>query len=232
MTDLAASALVMMTKVAVAAMPPCHPMLPTPRKRPLRRRCAKAVVAVADGFLATRSDDRVHGRRIPAEATAPAKVATRTPMAPAVTAAAIGGTGMDPVIATPGAATGTATGIMTAMTDTIGIDAMETTAIGTAATAMIATAIGSAVAIRRCTSAQAAIGMPGGRPAATTRTTWGFGDFLPRSWFGPGAFLIDPWRYDLPLPPPGYDWVRAGYDALLVDAYSGRVVQVVRNVFW
>ena len=61
---------------------------------------------------------------------------------------------------------------------------------------------------------------------------WGFGDFLPRSWFGPGAFLIDPWRYDLPLPPPGYDWVRAGYDALLVDAYSGRVVQVVRNVFW
>ena len=61
---------------------------------------------------------------------------------------------------------------------------------------------------------------------------WGFGDFLPRTWFGPGSRLIDPWSYDLPLPPPGYDWVRAGYDALLVDAYSGRVVQVVRNVFW
>ena len=69
-------------------------------------------------------------------------------------------------------------------------------------------------------------------PSGYYAYNWGFGDFLPRTWFGTGAWMIDPWQYDLPLPPPGYDWVRAGYDALLVDAYSGRVVQVVRNVFW
>ena len=69
-------------------------------------------------------------------------------------------------------------------------------------------------------------------PSGYYAYNWGFGDFLPRTWFGAGSWLIDPWRYDLPLPPPGYDWVRAGYDALLVDAYSGRVIQVVRNVFW
>ncbi|MBX3485675.1 RcnB family protein, partial [Phenylobacterium sp.] len=61
---------------------------------------------------------------------------------------------------------------------------------------------------------------------------WNYGDFLPRGWFGPGYWLIDPWEYDLPLPPPGFDWVRVGDDALLVDQYTGRIVQVVRNVFW
>lgn len=69
-------------------------------------------------------------------------------------------------------------------------------------------------------------------PSGYYAYNWGYGDFLPRTWFGPGSWLIDPWRYDLPLPPPGFDWVRAGYDALLIDAYSGHVVQVVRNVFW
>ena len=62
--------------------------------------------------------------------------------------------------------------------------------------------------------------------------TWGFGDFLPRGWYGQQYYLSDPWNYDLPLAPPGYIWVRVGYDALLVDDYGGRVVQVVRNVFW
>ena len=42
---------------------------------------------------------------------------------------------------------------------------------------------------------------------------------------------MDWWSYGLPEPPYGYDWVRVGPDALLVD-YSGRIVQVVRAVFW
>lgn len=61
---------------------------------------------------------------------------------------------------------------------------------------------------------------------------WSYGDFLPRDWYGPSWWLVDPWAYGLPLPPPGYDWVRAGDDALLVDQYTGRIVQVVRGVFW
>lgn len=62
--------------------------------------------------------------------------------------------------------------------------------------------------------------------------SWGYGEFFPRGWFGPGWWIVDPWRYDLPLPPPGFDWVRSGPDALLIDEYSGRIVQVVRNAFW
>lgn len=62
--------------------------------------------------------------------------------------------------------------------------------------------------------------------------SWGFGDFLPRSWFGSGYWISDPWRFNLPRPPLGYDWVRAGDDALLIDQFTGRIVQVVRNIFW
>jgi hypothetical protein len=62
--------------------------------------------------------------------------------------------------------------------------------------------------------------------------TWSYGDFFPRGWYGPDYWIIDPWMYDLPLPPPGFEWVRSGPDALLIDEYTGRIVQVVRNVFW
>lgn len=62
--------------------------------------------------------------------------------------------------------------------------------------------------------------------------SWAFGDYLPSGWFAPNYRILDWWLYDLPIPPPGFDWVRVGPDALLVDNYSGRVVQVVRFVFW
>ena len=61
---------------------------------------------------------------------------------------------------------------------------------------------------------------------------WGFGDFLPRGWFGNDYWIDDFLDYDLPYPPPGYEWVRVGGDALLVDRYTGRVAQVVRGIFW
>ena len=61
---------------------------------------------------------------------------------------------------------------------------------------------------------------------------WGFGEFLPRGWYGPDYRLGDWWSYSLPYPPLGYDWVRVGDDALLIDQFTGRVVQVVRSLFW
>jgi hypothetical protein len=70
------------------------------------------------------------------------------------------------------------------------------------------------------------------RPPGFYVRFWSFGDFLPRGWYGPDYWIIDPWAYDLPLPPPGFDWVRVGDDALLVDQFTGRVVQVVRDIFW
>jgi Ni/Co efflux regulator RcnB len=62
--------------------------------------------------------------------------------------------------------------------------------------------------------------------------TWGFGDFLPRGWYGQDYWIGDFLDYDLPYPPPGYEWVRVGGDALMIDRYTGRVVQVVRGIFW
>jgi Ni/Co efflux regulator RcnB len=69
-------------------------------------------------------------------------------------------------------------------------------------------------------------------PRGFYERSWVYGDILPRGWFAPNYRLNDWYRYDLPEPPPGYDWVRVGSDALLVDEFSGRVVEVVRLLFW
>lgn len=61
---------------------------------------------------------------------------------------------------------------------------------------------------------------------------WGYGDILPRAWFAEPYWIDDFIDYDLPYPPPGFVWVRVGPDALMIDEYSGRVVQVVRGIFW
>ncbi len=62
--------------------------------------------------------------------------------------------------------------------------------------------------------------------------SWGYGDLLPRSWWSSQYRLNDWWSYGLPIPPIGYEYVRVGSDVLLVDMFSGRVVQVIRNLFW
>lgn len=61
---------------------------------------------------------------------------------------------------------------------------------------------------------------------------WGYGDILPRGWYGDDYYLDDFLDYDLPYPPPGYEWVRVGGDAIMVDRFTGRIVQVVRGIFW
>jgi hypothetical protein len=45
-------------------------------------------------------------------------------------------------------------------------------------------------------------------------------------------YWIDPAMYSLPYPPPGTQWVRYWNDALLVDLYTGEVVDVIRGFFW
>ncbi|HEY3697273.1 RcnB family protein [Phenylobacterium sp.] len=61
---------------------------------------------------------------------------------------------------------------------------------------------------------------------------WGYGDILPRGWYGPDYSLDAWWDYGLPVPPVGYEWVRVGDDVVLVDSFTGRVVQVVYGLFW
>lgn len=45
-------------------------------------------------------------------------------------------------------------------------------------------------------------------------------------------YWFNPATYGLPYPPPGTQWVRYWNDAILVDVYSGEVVDVIHNFFW
>jgi len=45
-------------------------------------------------------------------------------------------------------------------------------------------------------------------------------------------YWIDPAIYSLPYPPPGTQWVRYWNDALLVDTWTGEVVDVIHDFFW
>ena len=52
------------------------------------------------------------------------------------------------------------------------------------------------------------------------------------SYYGSNYWIQDPWQYRLPYAPPGYRWIRYYDDAILIDTWDGRVVDVVRHFFW
>jgi Ni/Co efflux regulator RcnB len=52
------------------------------------------------------------------------------------------------------------------------------------------------------------------------------------SYYGSRYWINDPWMYRLPYAPQGYVWVRYWNDALLVDTWSGTVVDVIPGFFW
>lgn len=61
---------------------------------------------------------------------------------------------------------------------------------------------------------------------------WHHGDRLPRAYFARHYWLPNFVIYGLFAPPPGLMWVRYGPDALLIDIYTGEIVQVRYNVFY
>jgi len=60
----------------------------------------------------------------------------------------------------------------------------------------------------------------------------GVGGVLQSLFFGQSYWLNDPWQYRLPEAYGPYRWVRYYDDVLLVDLYSGRVVDVIYDFFW
>ena len=52
------------------------------------------------------------------------------------------------------------------------------------------------------------------------------------NYYSSNYWLNDPYQYRLPFAPPGTQWIRYYNDALLVDTYTGEVVDVIRNFFW
>jgi len=61
---------------------------------------------------------------------------------------------------------------------------------------------------------------------------WGYGDRLPNGWFAENYWIGSFWLYGLTPPPYDYRWVREGPDALLVNVYTGTVVEVEYGVFY
>lgn len=58
------------------------------------------------------------------------------------------------------------------------------------------------------------------------------GFFLDSMFYSSRYWIDDPWQYRLPDVYGPYRWVRYYDDALLVDIYSGEVVDVIHDFFW
>jgi Ni/Co efflux regulator RcnB len=61
---------------------------------------------------------------------------------------------------------------------------------------------------------------------------WGYGERLPHMYFVRDYWITNFLMFGLFAPPTDLIWVRVGDDALLVDRYSGDIVQVQYNVFY
>jgi len=60
---------------------------------------------------------------------------------------------------------------------------------------------------------------------------WAYGEILPRPFWTAPYLLADYWLFALEVPPVGYEWVRYGSDALLVNVANGEILQVEYGVF-
>jgi len=65
---------------------------------------------------------------------------------------------------------------------------------------------------------------------------WGYQSFnigyqMYPAYYG-NQYWIDPGMYGLPYPPAGAAWVRYWNDAVLVDVYTGTVLDVIPSFFW
>ena len=69
------------------------------------------------------------------------------------------------------------------------------------------------------------------RPAGWAPHHWGYGQILPRAYWAAPYLVADYWLFALEVPPAGYEWVRDGSDALLIDTNSGEILQVEYGVF-
>lgn len=61
---------------------------------------------------------------------------------------------------------------------------------------------------------------------------YGIGWRMWPSYYSSHYWLNDPWQYRLPYAPAGTRWIRYWDDAVLVDLWSGQVVDVIYNFFW
>ncbi len=70
------------------------------------------------------------------------------------------------------------------------------------------------------------------QPYGYSYRRWNYGQHLPRHYYVRNFWLTNLLVYGLFSPPPGYIWVRYGPDALLIDQYTGEIVQVQYDMFY
>jgi Ni/Co efflux regulator RcnB len=73
---------------------------------------------------------------------------------------------------------------------------------------------------------------PHSYPRGHYYTTWQIGAYLPSLFFGAQYYYDDYYQLGLAPPPRGFRWVRYGTDVLLVNLYSGEVVDIVYSAFY
>jgi Ni/Co efflux regulator RcnB len=70
------------------------------------------------------------------------------------------------------------------------------------------------------------------RPIGWYPHRWVYGERLPHAFFAPDYFILDFAAFGLFAPWDGYEWVRYGDDALLIDIETGEVIRVEYSVFY
>lgn len=68
-------------------------------------------------------------------------------------------------------------------------------------------------------------------PAGWSPHQWSYGQILPRAYWAAPYLIGDYWLFALEVPPAGYEWVRDGDDAILVNVDTGEILQVEYGVF-
>lgn len=69
------------------------------------------------------------------------------------------------------------------------------------------------------------------RPPGWRPHRWVYGEMLPRAYWAPQYVIGDYWLFSLEVPPVGFEWVRDGDDALLINTATGEILQVEYGVF-
>ena len=69
-------------------------------------------------------------------------------------------------------------------------------------------------------------------PSGYRARHWSHGQRLPSYLFARNYWLLNYAAYPLFAPPAGLVWVRVGADALLIDQFSGEIIQVDYGVFY
>ncbi len=68
-------------------------------------------------------------------------------------------------------------------------------------------------------------------PEGYARRHWGYGERLPSAYFARNYWIMDYSLYALLAPPEGLVWVRVGDDVMLIDRYTGEIIQVDYGYF-